>query len=113
MDGSERLPRMAIARMRACEHRAVTKGAAQATESGAHHDATRPKQSRLEPDSMFQRFPVPAAMAAASSGVGSGKSSSNSKAAKRKKQLGEVEAATAVVRGQDARSDLWLSHSRF
>jgi len=75
MDGSERLPWTAKARMRACEHRAVTKGAAEATESGAHHDAAQPKQSRLEPDSMFQRLTVPAAMAVASSGACSGKDS--------------------------------------
>ena len=31
---------------------------------------------------------------------------------KEKKQLGGVEPATAVVRGQDVRSHLWLSHSR-
>ena len=52
----------------------------------------------------FQRLTIPAAMAVASSGVGSGKDSPVQRQLKKKLQLGRVEPATAVVRGQDGRS---------
>ncbi len=104
MDGSERLPWTALARMRACEHRAVTKGAAQATESGAHDDATRPKRFKVEP-----RAYIPAVVGSSRDGRSVERcwwweNVSNSNAAKEKRQLGGVEPATAVVRGQDVRS---------
>ena len=47
MDGKKR-------GLRGTSNRAVTKGAAEATESGAHHDAAWPKQFRLNQFLMFQ-----------------------------------------------------------
>jgi len=97
--------------MRACEHRAVTKGAAQATESGAQDDAARPKRFKVD-----SRFSIPTIDGSSRDGRSVERSLqrerfSNSKAAKEKTAAWEVEPATAVVRGHGRPVGTWLSHA--